>query len=145
MMMNLGHQQMDQQNNVNAPNYGHSEEGQNSYASTDLLSGIVKHYTKGDRRWYNCPNSPLAEFRKGFVAHQILFSDAEKAMYEALDAHFTPGQENIVRFKLPVPIYASFHVINGPPGQEVSGSVWIKFFDCYRVYPVPTVTWFTLL
>ena len=43
MKMNLGHQQMDQQNNINAPNFGYSEEGQHGYASTDLLSGTVKH------------------------------------------------------------------------------------------------------
>lgn len=108
------------------------------------LLSITKHYFKRDRKIFNHPHTHK-EFSNGFVAHQLLFRDCEAARYVPLSATNSPGLENIVKFKIPVPVYASFHVVNGPPGQTISGSVWINTFDCYRVNPVPKVTWFTLV
>jgi hypothetical protein len=52
------------------------------------------------------------------------------------------NQENFLRSRLPIPIYASDHIIWGPRGDEFTGMIIIRFFDHYQPLLVPQVWWF---
>eukprot|EP00956_Cyclotella_meneghiniana_P014199 scaffold21187_cov89-Cyclotella_meneghiniana.AAC.2 len=142
----LGSVRAIQQSGATAPNYYDTEEGLFSYASTDLLDGWVTHLTKSDRYIYNFPPpGPGDEFGGGIMLHQLLYDDCKKAKYQCIDSSNNYGYENIIKFRMPVPQYASWHIINGPIDRIISGSIMIKIYDCYRPMKEPEVTWFQVI
>lgn len=99
---------------------------------------------KDDRAHYYNPqadNWQHYEFNKGANHHLFRWKDLDKGHVYSFDNGYE-GFEKLLRSRLPIPIYASDHIIWGDLGDEFTGMKIIRFFDNYRPLLVPEVWWF---
>ena len=105
---------------------------------------MFNHHNKEDRAKYYCSRNSswtLYEFIKGCNHHYFRYNDLKNARVRPFNEN-DEDQENLLRSRLPLPIYASDHIIGGPRGDEFTGMIIIRFFDHYRPLLVPQVWWF---
>ena len=107
--------------------------------------GLTAHVAKDDRfkyysryeQWNN------DEFNKGVMHLFCRFKDCHRA--HAIPFNVGEIHAQLLRSKLPIPIYSSDHIIWGRKGDEITGMKIIRFFDHYRPLLVPEVWWFEFL
>jgi len=92
--------------------------------------GIEKYIDDFFNLYCNLPGQLQHHNSVSFNAHHF------DHLVNNVDGH---GFEKLLRSRLPIPIYASDHIIWGKLGDEFTGMKIIRFFDNYRPLLVPEV------
>ena len=123
----------------------------NAYGNVSWLSAWEGHVSKNDRSPLNSVNrtgGPVvpqtSEFGFGATAHVLRNRDVVRAGWQGLDTSNIADHLQIVRMRLPTDIWATYHVMNGPPAFPISQAKFIKYWDCYRPMYDPELWWFSI-
>ena len=97
---------------------------------------VSSYKDEARQRHYDPANPHGGEHGHGFTLHCILNSDARKVHTIPLSTHNTPGHRHIVRWRMPPPTNATFHVVRGHASTPFSGATFIAYGNDYC--PIPT-------
>jgi hypothetical protein len=108
--------------------------GDKSYATTTLFDVFLWYLTSGKHWRLNFPNAG-EEFSKSMLLQILLHSDLRNVFADSVMEEVY----NLVRWRFPIPIVASFHVELGHPPRPLLGSVFTVNEECYR--PINQPRW----
>ena len=104
------------------------------------MRALGSHHSKDDRASYydfECND----EYGRDAVLHVLHNRDVKEAIWDSFNEQ-SGDQDKLIRMILPLPIFASFHVVHGPADRPLSHAKFIKYFDRYRPIKDPEVWWF---
>ena len=86
------------------------------------------------------PNLRSREHATDSVSHVLITPDMNNAQAEPYNQS-TTGCQHSLRFKFPVVIHSSYHIVHGPAHRVMSDSKWILYFHKYRPHLRPKMYW----
>jgi hypothetical protein len=101
------------------------------YAISSMTGALSFYLTHDGMIQMHYPGTD-SEFCNGATIQVAANRDVKRVGAMGLDWQGNNSLKNIIRWRMPVPIVASYYVQFGPPSRPILGATWTVVDECYR-------------